>query len=104
MTSHRATWALVAWVLATGALACSDAATPRVVGVLAPPVNPIPQSDPLWSPAPHRDRPRALCLTPDGRRAFVLTLIGGAITEEGECDAARAQHLRRKSGSGGDRN
>ncbi len=72
MTSHRATWALVAWVLATGALACSDAATPRVVGMLAPPVNPIPQSDPLWSPAPHRDRPRALCLTPDGRRAFVL--------------------------------
>jgi DNA-binding beta-propeller fold protein YncE len=55
----------------------SDAMT-----TLMPPVNPLGPGDPLYSPQPHRERPRALCVAPDGGKAWVM--LAGTEDEPGE--------------------
>jgi DNA-binding beta-propeller fold protein YncE len=59
--------------------ACQSA--PEPIRVLHPDANPMQQTDPLWSPQPHRDRPRALCSTADGRKAWVM--LGGTEDDPG---------------------
>lgn len=39
---------------------------------LPPPVNPMPESDLLWTPQPHRERPRFACVSPEGDEAWVM--------------------------------
>lgn len=51
------------------------------ITTLAPDPNPITASDPLWSPQPHRDRPRAICTSPDGAKAWVM--LGGTEDDPG---------------------
>lgn len=53
--------------------ACQDELP--VVSALRPDPNPMPMSDPLWSPQPHRDRPRAICVAADRSKAWVM--LGG---------------------------
>jgi len=48
---------------------------------LAPDPNPITAADPLWSPQPHRDRPRAICVASDRTKAWVL--FGGVEDDPG---------------------
>ncbi len=43
-----------------------------VTTTLSPPPNPMPESDPLWTPQPHRERPRAICVDPAGKKGWVL--------------------------------
>ena len=68
---------LLACASLLGALAgaCSPAAAPAPITTLAPDPNPMGADDPLWSPQPHRDRPRALCTSHDGAKAWVM--LGG---------------------------
>jgi len=42
------------------------------IATLSPDPNPLAAPDPLWSPQPHRDRPRAVCASPDGAKAWVM--------------------------------
>jgi DNA-binding beta-propeller fold protein YncE len=67
-----------AWIAAAFALgwsgflsACQDETLPEAHVLTADP-NPLRPSDPLWSKQPHRDRPRAVCVTPDQRKAYVM--------------------------------
>ena len=50
---------------------CSPAAR-DVTRSLPPPENPMPPADPAWSPQPHRERPRALCVSRDAEKAWVM--------------------------------
>ncbi len=56
--------------LALAAAACT--AAPEPIHVLLPDPNPMQDSDPLWSQQPHRDRPRAICVSRDGAKAWVM--------------------------------
>jgi DNA-binding beta-propeller fold protein YncE len=60
-------------------MACT--AVPEPIHVLQPDPNPMLASDPLWSPQPHRDRPRALCMTADAKKAWVM--LGGIEDDPG---------------------
>ena len=59
--------ALLAFLLLAG---CHADLPP--IRVLYPDPNPLSAADPLWSPQPHRDRPRALCVSHDHRKAWVM--------------------------------
>lgn len=50
---------------------CTEPSAPKIT-TLHPDANPMPSTDPLWSPQPHRDRPRQACVLPDGSRAYVM--------------------------------
>ncbi len=56
--------------LALALAAC--AATPAPIHVLPLDPNPMAATDPLWTPQPHRDRPRAVCVSPDATKAWVM--------------------------------
>ncbi|MBI4820554.1 MAG: YncE family protein [Deltaproteobacteria bacterium] len=64
-------WDTLAW-LATLSMGCSGQGE---MVTLSPDPNPFTPEDPLWTPQPHRDRPRAICVSKDGGRAWVL--LGG---------------------------
>jgi WD40 repeat protein len=49
---------------------------------LHPDPNPITAADPLFSPQPHRDRPRATCASRDGTKAWVM--LAGTEDEPGD--------------------
>ena len=75
-------WLLALLLLAlalTSLPACEDALP--TVTTLKPAANPIGPFDPLWTPQPHRDRPRGLCVAPDGKRAWVA--LSGTEDEPG---------------------
>lgn len=50
--------------------ACDD--PPDAMTTLRPGPNPMTPSDPLWTPQPLRDRPRTLCVSQDGTKAWVM--------------------------------
>lgn len=54
----------------------------EAIRTLRPDPNPMPNSDPLWSPQPHRDRPRAICVSKDGAKAWVM--LAGIEDDAGE--------------------
>lgn len=58
------------WLLLLLLVGC-DAKLAPPARVLSPDPNPMGPEDPLHSPQPRRDRPRAICVTPDGGTAFV---------------------------------
>ena len=60
--------AILLWV---ALLAACRADLPEVRS-LTPDPNPLRPGDPFFSPQPHRDRPRALCTSPDGKKAWVM--------------------------------
>ena len=74
--------------------ACDAAPVDRTT-TLAPDPNPMGQGDPLWSPQPDRDRPRALCTS--GDKAWVM--LGGTEDAPGDSvavvDLAARRVLRR---------
>ncbi|MBK7859782.1 MAG: hypothetical protein IPJ65_14405 [Archangiaceae bacterium] len=71
---------------------------PPAIAHLEPDPNPMPETDPLWSPQPTRDRPRAACVSTDGRRAWVM--LGGTEDAPGEelavVDLEQERVLRRR--------
>lgn len=71
----------VALALAPLTASCGPDDSVDAIKTLAPDPNPIGPSDPLWSPQPHRDRPRALCLSKDGAKAWVM--LGGTEDDPG---------------------
>ena len=68
----------VVLVLLLGLAGC---APPTITTLEADP-NPMPSSDSLWSPQPTRGRPRAVCVSHDGKRAWVM--LGGVEDAPGE--------------------
>lgn len=58
------------WALALVAWGCAQ--TPEPIAVLTADPDPLTAADPLWSPQPHRDRPRSICVSADGGKAWVL--------------------------------
>ncbi len=65
-------WGVLGLALASLPLfSCQQAELPKPWVLTAPP-NPLLPSDPLWSKQPHRDRPRAVCVTPDRTKAYVM--------------------------------
>ena len=69
--------------LAVALAAC--AATPAPIHVLPLDANPMANTDPLWTPQPHRDRPRAVCVSPDATKAWVM--LAGVDDDPGTDDA-----------------
>ena len=67
---------------ATLASAACRRETPDPISTLTPDPNPLGADDPQWSPQPHRDRPRALCTSPDGAKAWVM--LGGTEDAPGD--------------------
>ncbi len=59
-----------------------SACAPPALTTLKPDPNPMPETDALWSPQPTRTRPRAICTSPDGKRAWVM--LGGTEDAPGE--------------------
>jgi len=49
-----------------------QATPPEPIAVLHPAANPLQPGDPLWTPQPHRDRPRAICVAKDQKKAWVM--------------------------------
>ncbi len=62
----------IAWMvaLAVSLLACTDE-LPAVTTLHVDP-NPMTTLDKMWSPQPHRDRPRAICTTANATKAWVM--------------------------------
>lgn len=81
--------------LLVGLVGCGEQATP--IATLAPDPNPMTAVDPLWSKQPHRDRPRAICVSQDGNKAWVM--LGGTEDSPGAAvavvDVAAGTVLRR---------
>ena len=63
-------------------VACSSPPPEDVTTALATNANPLTAADPLWSPQPHRERPRALCTSKDGTKAWVM--LGGTEDDPGQ--------------------
>ncbi len=61
---------LVALALVIAAVACTDELPD--VKTLHPDPNPMTVLDKMWSPQPHRDRPRELCVSRDAKKAWVM--------------------------------
>lgn len=74
--------ACVALALAGLASACSPRREADAIATLVPDPNPIGPSDPLFSPTPHRERPRAMCASKDGAKAWVM--LGGTEDDPGD--------------------
>lgn len=79
----RRTFALLGSVAALASVAgCSPSNEPRAIRWLVADENPMAATDPLWSAQPHRDRPRAVCVAPDGLKAWVM--LGGIEDDAGQ--------------------
>ncbi len=67
------------------------------IETLRPTANPMTSADPLWTAQPKRDRPRAICVSADGSKAWVM--LGGTEDAPGRdvavVDVASDEVLRR---------
>lgn len=80
--------------LALLVVACGGPPRPEIT-TLRPDPNPMTEADPLWSPQPHRDRPRAICAA--GDKAWVM--LAGIEDDPGEHVAVvdlRAERVLRR--------
>lgn len=92
----RASAFVLAASLAASGASCGRE-VPEPITTLSPDPNPMGPDDPLFSPQPHRDRPRAICVAPGGAKAWVM--MGGTEDDPGGAiavvDLAAMRVLRR---------